>query len=367
MKIALICEYFPASKAREMRGGVEARTYFIAKNLAKVHDVTVYSAQVEGFKDAEFEGIKVRRIGPRMSYTQNGGLIQRLKFMWAAADAVKKNGYDLVDGTSIIGYPAAWLSNAKKRVITYHDVWLGRWIENMGLTGFFGEFMERWVLSKKWDAVIAVSNYTKNNLVKAGVDEKIITVCPNGIDVGIYSEVLGEKNETPSICCVARFVDYKRVDDLINATKILVEKIPNLKVKLIGSGSAEKKLRKLVDRLGLKDTVNFLGYVPRHADVLAEIKKSDVLCLPSVVEGFGITVIEAMVLKTPYVASNIPAISEASNNGEGGLLFEPKNVGDLVEKLGLALSGKIRGGCSDIKRYSWEKVADEVEQVYMQC
>ena len=367
MKIALICEYFPASAAREMRGGVEARTYFIAKNLAKFHEVTVYSAQVEGFKDAEFEGIKVRRIGPKMKYTQNGGLIQRLKFMRAAADAVKKNDFDLVDGTSIIGYPAAWLSNAEKKVITYHDVWLGRCIQNVGLAGFFGELMERWVLSRKWDAVIAVSNYTKNNLVKAGVDEKIITVCPNGIDAVIYSEIVGGKNEAPSICCVARFVDYKRVDDLINAAKILVEKIPDIKVKLIGSGPAGKKLRKLVDGLGLNDNVDFLGYIPRHSDVLAEIKKSDVLCLPSVVEGFGITVIEAMALKTPYVASNIPAISEASNNGEGGLLFEPKNIGDLAEKLGLALSGKIRGGCSDIKRYDWEKVAGEVERVYMRC
>ena len=62
------------------------------------------------------------------------------------------------------------------------------------------------------------------------------------------------------------------------------------------------------------------------------VNSSDVFCLPSVVEGFGIVIIEALSLKTPFVAAEIPPVVEASGR-KGGLFYEPKNYKELSECL----------------------------------
>ena len=365
MRIALVCEYFPQSREREMRGGVEARTYFIARHLAKKHDVTVYSIMERGQKpSSEFEGMRVVRVGPQVEYSQSSSLVQRFMFMRNAAAMLRHGGFDVVDGASVLGYPPAWASGAGKRVVTYHDVWLGQWVKNLGLNGIFGEAMERYVLSRGWDHYIAVSNYTRNNLIAAGIPGDRITVASNGIDVGEYSSVKAERFGEPTICAVARLVSYKRLDDLIRAAARLKSDFPTLKLKIIGTGPMEQNLRSLSKTLGVADSVEFMGYVERHTDVLRTLKASHVFCLPSVVEGYGISVIEAMALGVPYVASDIPAVREATLGGVGGLLFAPTDVGDLVDKLRRALVGEVRGGSGDIHRYDWEGTADIVEGVY---
>ena len=365
MKIALVCEYFPKSSERQMRGGVEARTYFIAKQLAKRHDVTVYAVLEPGLeKDSGFDGMMVVRVGPAIEYSQASSLPKRLAYMRNAAKAVASGGFDVVDGCSVTGYPPAWWSASKTRVATYHDVWVGRWIANLGLKGVLGEVMERYVLSRGWDRFIAVSEYTKANLVGYGIKPGRITVASNGIDVAGYGKISSKKYEKPTICSIARLVSYKRLSDLIEAAAKVRQDIPDLRVIIIGTGPERDNLEALAKRLKMSDCVEFAGYVERHDDVLAALKSSHVFCLPSVVEGFEISVVEAMALGIPYVASDIPAIREATRGGEGGLLFRPGSTDELALKLTEALGGKVRGGVDFIGEYDWSKTAQKVEQAY---
>lgn len=365
MDVGIICEYFPDSAAREMRGGVEARTYFIARHLAKKHDVTVYSINEEGFsQETSFEGLNVKRVGPKVTYSQSSSLAKRAVYMRAAAKAAKEAGHDLVDGTSVMGYAPAWWSNACARVITYHDVWVGKWIRNFGVKGVFGEALERYVLSRDWDHIIAVSGYTKDNLLRNGIPHEKVTVAPNGIDVEEYLQVSSPKNVEPTISCVARLVGYKRVKDLLEAAAKVREQVPDLKVKVVGTGPERERLSERARCLGVSDAVDFMGYVKEHRKVLETIKSSHVFCLPSAVEGYGITVVEAIALGVPYVAADIPAVREATRGGTGGRLYPVGDVKALTHALVDALDQKITGGVESIDEYDWSRSAEVVESVY---
>jgi glycosyltransferase involved in cell wall biosynthesis len=284
--------------------------------------------------------------------------------MLNAAKLLGKGGFDVVDGCSVIGYPAAWWSGCKSRVLTYHDVWVGRWVGNLGWRGVFGEVMERYTLSRRWNHFIAVSEYTKGNLMRHGVSGDKITVAHNGIDVREYSNVRSSKFEEPTVCAVARLVKYKRIGDLIKAASMLKGDVPDLRVKVIGTGPERRSLEALARSLGIGGSVEFMGYVEKHADVLRTIKASHALCLPSVVEGFGITVVEAMALGVPYVAADIPPVREATRGGVGGLLHRPTDVSDLASKLKSVLDGGVRGGADFIGEYDWSNTAKTVERVY---
>ena len=128
-------------------------------------------------------------------------------------------------------------------------------------------------------------------------------------------------------------VSYKRIDDLIRAVKILKLDFPNVKLKIIGIGPQEEYLKKLSKNLGIEDDINFVGKISNASDLIKVLKSSHVFALPSIAEGFGIVIIEAVAAGIPYVASDIPPIREVTNGGIGGLLCEPKNYNDLALKI----------------------------------
>lgn len=374
MNIGIISEYFPKSEELEIRGGAEARAFHIAKNLAKNNDVTIITSREFGTKrDDKILGINVFRVGRSREYCQAGSFIGRLTFIKEAIKIGKQQDFDIVEGANFLSYAAAWKIGEHldiPRVITYHDVWIGKWIKNIGISGIFGEILERYTRSKKWDLIIANSNYTKENLESFGFMSNIIITIHNGVELEKYRNIKVEKFEEPTICMISRLVKYKRVDDLIKAVDIIKKDIPNIKLKIIGTGPEEANLKKLVSKLYLEESIEFLGFVENHNDVIRILKASHVFALPSVVEGFGMVVIEAMAADIPYVASDIPPIREATNNGLGGVLFEPENSEDLALKIQELIRDEslrktiMKEVNKHIKGYDWSIIAHEVESLY---
>lgn len=374
MKIGIISEYFPQSDNLEIRGGIEARTYYLSKNLARTHDVVVIAARENGNgAEDEVQGVHVLRVGKSKEYTQAGSLFERLNFMRDATEIGKTQDFDLVEGTNFLSYPIAWKIGASLRipcVITYHDVWINRWMQNIGFSGIFGEVLERYTRAKVWDLIVAVSNYTRDNLQNQHFKADHIATIYNGIDVLSYQQIQAGRYTAPTICTVARLVKYKRIDLLISALALVKEQIPDVVLKIVGSGPEEANLRCLVQKLDLQDAVEFLGFVKNHDDVKQILAASDVFTLPSTVEGFGIVVIEALASGTPYVASDIPPIREITGGGKGGQLFRPNDVADLAEKLIAMLEDEgsrkkaLRGVDEHIRKYDWATLASEVERWY---
>lgn len=374
MKIGIISEYFPKSENLEIRGGIEARTYHLSRNLARSHEVVVIAAREDGVGAVdEVEGVQVLRTGRSKNYTQAGSLSERLSFMRDAVELGKQQDLDIIEGTNFLSYPVAWkigTSLGIPCVITYHDVWINRWIQNIGLSGVLGEVLERYTRAKSWDLIIAVSNYTRDNLQNRHFKAENMATIYNGIDIPSYRQIRAEPYAAPTICTVARLVRYKRIDLLISALPLVKKEIPDVMLKIIGSGPEEENLRDLVRKMDLQKHVEFMGFVEHHDDVKRILSASDVFALPSTVEGFGIVVIEALASGTPYVASDIPPIREITEGGKGGRLFRPNNVAELAEGLIELLGDKgrcretLQGIEEHIRRYDWATLAGEVEQWY---
>jgi glycosyltransferase involved in cell wall biosynthesis len=374
MKILIITEYFPGSENCDIKGGVEARAFYLAKNLAKKHDVTVVTSFDAGTVQHEtISGINVIRCGKKRNYSQGGSFIDRLSFIFSAIKTGKKLDTDIVDGYNFISYIVAYEISKFlhiPRVATYHDVWLGEWVKNVGLiNGIIGEILERYVLSKKWDKFIAVSNYTKQKLKNKGIREDNISVVYNGIDLENYT--ISNDKEENTICYVGRLVKYKKVDDLINAVEIVKNDISGIKLNIVGSGPEEKNLKKIVSEKNLKDNVKFLGFLKSHSEVMNYLKRAKLFSLPSIVEGFGMVTVEAVACETPYVNSKIPPTVEITNNGLGGILYEPENVSQLSEYIKTLLEDNIlylqkQNECKNLsKNYDWNELSNILENEYL--
>jgi len=375
MKIVMITEYFPQSKDCEIRGGVEARCFYVARELAKKHEITVISAlEPDAPRQQVFDGIRIIRCGKPKEYRQTGGIKERLSFMKEAYKLGIKLDADLVEGTNFISYlPAYYIARKKNlpRIALYNDVWVGKWTDNIGLIpGVMGEILERFILSRNWSCLIANSRFTLKNLLNYGLEKERLKLIYMGVDARKCRSITVPTEKRPTISCVSRLVEYKKVPVLIRAVSSIKNHLEDIQCNIIGIGPELKKLEGLVQELDLEGNVNFLGFMKRHDDVLRIIKKSGIFCLPSIVEGFGIVVIEAMACSTPYVCSNIPPLKEITHNGMGGLLFERENPHDLAKKILLLLEDDelyrkcIHEGLKLAQRYDWTNIAKKTEILY---
>jgi len=369
VKICIVSEYFPGSSKCDIRGGAEVVAFYEAKHLAINHDVDVLCSYelLTNMRD-KFCNINVIRCGRQRSYVQKNAFFKRLSFLYSAFTYAKKQKYDIVLGYSIITYPIAWKISKKLNIpvaIRYHDVLLGKWIKNFGLMAFVGALLERYTLSLKFDAIIAVSNYTAHNLKKHFKFTNRIFVVHNSIDV---PELNVNKADRPTIVCVSRLVKYKNIEDLIHAVCTNIKHFPDLHCIIIGTGPEENRLKNLVHSLGIDSHITFKGFVKEHINVLETIKSAQVFCLPSTLEGFGIVIIEAMACGIPFVASDIPPLIEVSNY-KGGLFFKSRDVEDLSEKLKLILEdNELRNrlsseGLERANEFRWSVVAKKIENI----
>ena len=135
--------------------------------------------------------------------------------------------------------------------------------------------------------------------------------------------------------CVGRLSAEKGHAGLLEAMAALAPDWPDLRLTLVGDGPEEAALKARATRLGLTEKVAFTGRLDEAA-TLAQVAASDMLVLPSFMEGLPIVLMEAMALGVPVVASRVAGIPELVIEGETGLLFDPANwaaLGAAVARL----------------------------------
>jgi len=368
MRIVYITEYFPYYGEGDITGGVESRCFNVARKLSKKHDVIIITSWKRGEERKHNIGnIKIYRVGKHHDYTNEGAVFSRLNFSIAAYKTAKRIKSNITEGYNFISYLPAFYASKKtksKSIATYHEVWLGEWIKNTGLiTGILGSIWERWTLSRKWDKIISVSNFTAKRIKKRTI------IIPNGINIESYSKK-ETKYKEPTICSISRLTPKKRVNDLIKAIAIVKKEIPNIKLIVVGKGDEITNLKNLANKLNLQNNIEFKGFVKEHKDVIKYLKKSHIFCLPSILEGFGIVLLEAMASKTPYVCSDIEVLREVTREGKGGFIFKNQNPNDLASKLLFLLKNKkiykqkVEEGNNLVKEYDWKLIAKKIEGVY---
>jgi colanic acid/amylovoran biosynthesis glycosyltransferase len=137
------------------------------------------------------------------------------------------------------------------------------------------------------------------------------------------------ENGAATIICVGRMSPEKGQAGLLRAFARLRRSRPDLKLRLVGDGSERGSLEALASELGVAGAVTFAGRLS-EAETLAEIARSDLLALPSLMEGLPIVLMEAMAVGVPVVASRVAGIPELVEDGATGLLFPPSDWGALA-------------------------------------
>lgn len=336
-KVIIVTEYFP-TKSFKTTGGIETRAYYVGIELAKYNDLTVITSWRKGLEKIDYiKNMKILRVGKIHKYSSKGAIFSRLRFAFYAYKEIVRRKCDVIFGYNFISYIPAFLAGKRvnvKKIATYHETWVGDWIKNTNiLVGFLGEIWERIVLKFNWDKIIAVSQFTKNKLIDNGLDKKIIKVIPNGIDLDLYKFKKLSKFRWPSLCYAGRLTKNKRVGNIIKSIKYLKNYHPKIKFKIIGKGPEERNLKRLVRNLNLEENVIFYGHISNHINFLRTMGSCHIFISASILEGFGITLIEACALGLPYVISNIQPYKEITKKGEGGLFFKTGHPKQIAQKI----------------------------------
>ena len=186
----------------------------------------------------------------------------------------------------------------------------------------------------KYKRVFAISDEVKESAKKqTGVEAQIVY---NGIETQKFNTK--KKNTSDGIF---KLVQIGRLDHLHKGQHLTLSAIHTLVTKynytsihldIIGEGDSEKYLRELAGNLNITDYVTFLGTCTK--DYIREnLTNYDLLVQPSLWEGFGLTIIEAMSAMVPTLISNVDGMKTASLNGTFSYTFESDNVEDYTEKL----------------------------------
>lgn len=197
-----------------------------------------------------------------------------------------------------------------------------------------------------------------------------IYIVPNGSPGGPLGRV--PRSETPLLAVVSRLMPQKRVDLLIRALPELARHIPDVRVDICGDGAELPRLRVLADELGVHHMVRFHGRVTEEfkQEVLA---RAWLGVVPSMAEGWGLTVIEANAVGTPALAYDVPGLRDSIQHGRTGWLLAPgknlaQGMADALNELGV---GAVREQMADQCRawtdgFSWDHSAERLACVVLQ-
>lgn len=311
---------------------------------------------------------------PKIKLPYGSHFISQLLFFWR----YRKNKFDIIHWFQPRVYPFFWLAPAKKIVVTTH----GAGNITAGGPFVFSREVFNFILTKfvrKVDAILAVSKYGCEEIEKyyqAPRENIFFTYNGGGEDF----KPLGKKQAgaliadkykigQPFILQLARHLPHKNVTGVINGYKIFRDKYKrNEKLVIVGTRDFEtKKILKLAEESGYKDDIIFIDYVETD-DLNCLYSATRLLVFPSLVEGFGLPVIEAMASGTPVITSNTTSLPEVA--GEAAMLIDPLDFTSLAEAMNKVLTDEnlrnnlIKKGLTRAREFSWHKTAEQTKEIY---
>lgn len=266
-------------------------------------------------------GVKVHFIGRKVG---SKNLLLPLKVGWN----LSKEGFDVIHLHHWRQWPFVISACKRKKVcLTYHDSLPDRTFYGMSYI----------------PTLFAISNSVKNDLKEKLNRES--TVVLNGIKVNDFRTRAFKSNvpsERPKIAILGRLVHIKKGQDLlIEAVNTLAERgFDNFEVDVIGDGPSEQFLRSLVDKYSLSDRIHFLGNIEQQK-VKSILADYDLLIQPSRLDGFALTVAEAMVAGVPVLVPESTGPFEVIGYGKYGYSFVKGDSNSLADKIQELFSGGI--------------------------
>ncbi|MCR4288340.1 MAG: glycosyltransferase family 4 protein [Deltaproteobacteria bacterium] len=232
---------------------------------------------------------------------------------------------------------------------------------------------------EKADHIIAISEFTKKTLVeKYATPMEKISVVYLGYDSNTYKkldkdlvEVFRKRYGLPGkfLLYPAATWSHKNHLNLIKAYKILKDRY-RFDAKLILTGVKKGNhdlIMNEIKSLGFENEIIYLGYLP-YPDLPLLYNSATLLVFPSLFEGFGMPVVEAMATGLPVVCSNTTSLPEVG--GDAAVYFDPQSPADIADKVFKAYNDAelrerlVKKGFEHARRFTWENTAKETLKVY---
>lgn len=221
---------------------------------------------------------------------------------------------------------------------------------------------------QKADKIIAVSNLTKNMIVKYyGIDPNKITVVHNAVE---HSTIEFKESKIKSgdkvVLFLGRLTIQKGPDYFIEAAHRVLQIMSNVKFIIAGSGDMYRRMVDRAAELGMGKNVLFTGHLT-GPDIDKAYQMADLYVMPSISEPFGITPLEALKNNTPVLISKQSGVAEVLNNV---LKVDFWDIDDMTNKIVSVLNypklheSLAQNGHSEMKRMSWDDAAAKCIQVY---
>ena len=322
-------------RSNPQAGGAETHLHEIFGRLAGWgHEVTLLCSGFPGAPERErMDGMEVHRIGGRMTF---GLHVPR----YVKGSPELKGVHVVVEDLNKVPVYMPFWCRAPVVLLVHHLFGRAAFQE-----ASFPVALATWLLERpiplvfRKSSVMTVSESTAQDLRHRGMVWEEGVVVHNGVDLARFSPDPDQVEfQEPTLLYLGRLKRYKRVDLLLEAVARLRREGTEVRLLVAGQGDHESELLRLRQRLGLGNSVEFLGYVSETEKVRL-LRRSWVHLLTSPKEGWGISVMEAAACGTPTVASDSPGLRDSVQHGKTGLLVPH---GDVE-----ALTGAIRALMGD--------------------
>lgn len=369
-------------------GGSESVFYNWAEGMSKRgHQIDVICHQINDLNENNnLENITVHRIKPPLkhkgelprSITQNAMYI--INATRKGSQIIKQKKINIIHanffGPAIVGSILAKLHNIPIATTVHHifppDYWK-KWVTRHNLSSIssiMGPFFQKAYLRMPTDIIIPVSNSTKEDLLK--YDRKhSIRVIPNGIDLTEYDDLKFKKDYQKYILFVGRLVFYKNLDVIISSFKEVVQKIPDIKLIIVGNGPMLDIWQKTVSELDLNQNIEFTGYVSDKKK-MELMSGCSALVLPSLIEGFPLVLLEAFAMSKPVLVADAKQYVDIVDEGTDGFILPAHNPDKWSEKIIFLLSNKIvcesmgrKGRLKVESKFNINNTLSQMESLYL--
>ncbi len=288
-------------------------------------------------------------------------------FFFSLSIARWARGYDIIHANWTLSGTAVWLTQCIHRkpfIVTVHgsDIFQA---SKLPLIGFVTK-----VTLRKCNKIIAVSEALAEVTRRMGVADKKIIVISNGVNLSRFSNLSNHPRE-PFILFVGSLIKRKAVDILIQAFSILRNELPQYKLIIVGEGVCHQHLLDLASSLEISDRVTFMGFLSQDS-IQEWMRRAMLFVLPSIEEGQGVVLLEALASGTPCVGTRVGGIPSVVTPDVGRLVApgDPIQLSEAIKEVVCS------PGWEDMSRnarkraeneYDWSNISQRIMEVYRQA
>ena len=405
MKICMICPEIGNSGGNAFIGGHVNNAVQLSKALFDGgHEITIITTPHRhpgnqpnnGLKWAEVVCLPISGSYPSIKY----GLEFTFKTIQKVRELHKIEKFDVIhghSGFSMLGLITG-IGGRITRVPSIHSIYspIQPIISHNSVMFFSNKILSKFYLSQV-NKIIAVTENIQHSLIMAGVPHYKIEMVPPGIDTNIYNPSISGDDirrhfgiglDQPLLLYVGNLTKIKGIHILIESLRIIIKQFPDMKLLMalnmplskyeeedsagLYATEGDFEIKEKIKSYGLNDNIIPLGIVKNMAEIMVA---SDIFVVPFLntvgVADYPTSMLEAMAVGKPVIATRVGGIPEIVKHKENGMLVEPNNVDELVSAIIYMLNNKEEaknmgeeGAKTISEKFRSETVADKLERIY---